>query len=148
MHHGFIVMVSPAHPGVNGHGKAPHYGLTEAWYLGKAPTRDFLAWDDSPFTEKRKRDAYRENALGPSPPRPCHRRGTHTGVFLLRLYWLVCSYLSSVCLFPPCALPPSKTHGPRGEHALARACIRAQPGRCPVFPRKSRNKGAIKLLKS
>jgi len=56
-HYGFIVEVSPAHHGVNGHGKAPHYRLTEAWYLGKAPTRDFLAWGGSPFTEKRKRDA-------------------------------------------------------------------------------------------
>ena len=56
-HYGLIVEVSPAYHGVNGHGKAPHYRLTEAWYLGKAPTRDFLAWDGSPFTEKRKRDA-------------------------------------------------------------------------------------------
>jgi len=56
-HYGFIVMVSPAHHGVNGHGKAPHYRLTEAWYLGKAPTRDFLSWDGIRFTEKRKRDA-------------------------------------------------------------------------------------------
>ena len=56
-HYGFIVMVSPAHHGVNGHGKAPHYRLTEAWYLGKAPTREFLSWDGMPFTEKRKRDA-------------------------------------------------------------------------------------------
>ena len=50
-------MVSPAHHGVNGHGRAPHYRLTEEWYLGKAPTRDFLSWDDIRFTEKRKRDA-------------------------------------------------------------------------------------------
>jgi len=56
MHYGFIVMVSPAHHGVNSHGKAPHWRLTDQWYLGKAPTRDFLAWDGSPFTEKRKRD--------------------------------------------------------------------------------------------
>jgi hypothetical protein len=56
-HYGFIVEVSPAHHGVNGHGKAPHYRLTEEWYLGKAPTRDFLSWDAIPFTEKRKRDA-------------------------------------------------------------------------------------------
>jgi hypothetical protein len=55
-HYGFIVMVSPAHHGVNGHGKAPHWRLTDQWHLGKAPTRDFLAWDGSPFTEKRKRD--------------------------------------------------------------------------------------------
>jgi hypothetical protein len=56
-HYGFIVEVSPAHHGVNGHGKAPHCRLTEDWYLGKAPTRDFSAWDGTPFTEKRKRNA-------------------------------------------------------------------------------------------
>jgi hypothetical protein len=56
-HYGFIVMASPAHHGVNGHGKAPHWRLTEEWYLGKAPTRDFLSWDGIRFTEKRKRDA-------------------------------------------------------------------------------------------
>jgi hypothetical protein len=56
-HYGFIVMVSPAHHGVNGHGKAPHYRLTEEWYLSKAPTRDFLSWDGIPFAEKRKRDS-------------------------------------------------------------------------------------------
>ena len=55
-HCGFIVMVSPAHHGVNGHGKAPHWRLPEEWYLGKAPTRDFLSWDGIRFTEKRKRD--------------------------------------------------------------------------------------------
>jgi hypothetical protein len=55
-HYGFIVMVSPAHHGVNGHGKAPHWRLTEEWYLDKPPTRDFLSWDGIPFTEKRKRD--------------------------------------------------------------------------------------------
>ena len=54
-HYGFIVMVSAAHHGVNGQGKAPHWRLTEEWYLGKAPTRDFLSWDGIPFTEKRER---------------------------------------------------------------------------------------------
>jgi hypothetical protein len=56
-HYGFIAMVSPAHHGVNGHGRAPHWRLTEEWHLSKAPTRDFLSWDGIPFTEKRKRDA-------------------------------------------------------------------------------------------
>jgi hypothetical protein len=56
-HYGFIVEVSPAHHGVNGHGRAPHYRLTEEWYLGKAPTRDFLSWDGTPFTEKRMHGA-------------------------------------------------------------------------------------------
>jgi hypothetical protein len=57
LHYRFIVMVSPAHHGVNGHGKAPHWRLTEEWFLSKAPTRDFLSWDGIPFTEKRKRTA-------------------------------------------------------------------------------------------
>jgi hypothetical protein len=56
-HYGFIVMVSPAHHGVSGHGKAPHYRLTEEWHLDKAPTRDFLSWDGTLFTEKKRRGA-------------------------------------------------------------------------------------------
>jgi hypothetical protein len=62
-HYGFIVMVSPAHHGVNGHGKAPHWRLTEEWYLGKAPTRNFFCWDGSPFTEKRKRTEKEKNRI-------------------------------------------------------------------------------------
>jgi hypothetical protein len=54
-HYGFIRMVSPAHHGVNGHGKAPHWRLTEEGYLGKQPTRDYLNWDGVLFEpEKRK----------------------------------------------------------------------------------------------
>src|SRR5262249_16435880 len=52
-YYGFIRMVSPAHYGVNGHGKAPHYRMTEEWYLGKAPTRDFLNWDGVVFHEQK-----------------------------------------------------------------------------------------------
>jgi hypothetical protein len=52
-YYGFIVMVSPAHHGVNGHGKAPHWRLTEEYYLGKEPTRDFSRWDGTPFAKKR-----------------------------------------------------------------------------------------------
>jgi hypothetical protein len=57
-HYGFIRMVSPAHHGVNGHGKAPHWRLTEEWYLGKAPTRDYLCWNGSPFRERKSRNRY------------------------------------------------------------------------------------------
>jgi hypothetical protein len=52
-YYGFIAMVTRAHHGVDGHGKAPCWRLTEEKYLGKEPTRDFLQWDGSPFTEKR-----------------------------------------------------------------------------------------------
>jgi hypothetical protein len=58
-YYGFIVMVSPAHHGVNGHGKAPHWRLTEEWYLGEAPpTRDFLRWDGEPFQEQKRANFY------------------------------------------------------------------------------------------
>jgi len=52
-YYGFIAMVSPAHHGVDGHGKAPCWRLTEEKYLGKEPTRDFLHWNGTLFTEKR-----------------------------------------------------------------------------------------------
>jgi len=57
-YYGFIVMVSPAHHGVNGHGKAPHWRLTEEGYLGKEPTRDFLRWDGTLFQEQKSPKHY------------------------------------------------------------------------------------------
>ena len=53
-YYGFIVMESGAWLGVEGRGKAPHYRLTEEWYLGKAPTRDFLNWDGEVFHEQKR----------------------------------------------------------------------------------------------
>ena len=57
-YYGFIVMVSLPHHGLNGHGKAAHYRLTEEWYLGKAPTRDFLNWDGVIFQEQKSPKHY------------------------------------------------------------------------------------------
>ena len=55
-HYGFIVKISQAHHGVNGYGRAPHWRLTDVPYIHrKEPTRDFLCWDGTPFTEKRNR---------------------------------------------------------------------------------------------
>jgi hypothetical protein len=56
--YGFTVMVSPAHHGLNGHGKAPHWRLTEEPYLGKAPTKDFLKWDGELFHEQKSPEHY------------------------------------------------------------------------------------------
>jgi len=53
-YYGFIAMVRLAHHGLNGHGRAPHYRLTEEWYLGKTPTRDFLNWDGTIFHEQKR----------------------------------------------------------------------------------------------
>ena len=52
-YYGFIRMVRLAHHGLNGHGRAPHYRLTEEWYNGQAPTRDFLNWDGEVFREQK-----------------------------------------------------------------------------------------------
>jgi hypothetical protein len=56
--YGFTAMVSPAHHGVNGHGKAPHWRLTEEPYLGHAPTKDFLKWDGELFHEQKSPEHY------------------------------------------------------------------------------------------
>ena len=57
-YYGFIVMVSLPHHGLNGHGKAAHYRLTEEWYLEKAPTRDYLKWDGELFHEQKSPEYY------------------------------------------------------------------------------------------
>jgi hypothetical protein len=44
-HYGFIRMVAAGCLGVEGHGKAPHWRLTEESYHGQPPTRDFEKWD-------------------------------------------------------------------------------------------------------
>jgi hypothetical protein len=70
-HYGFIVQTSAGYLGVDGHGKAPHWRLTE---LGSRaadgtldlPTRDFLQWSGDRFrprTQKQNPDA--ENRITP-----------------------------------------------------------------------------------
>jgi hypothetical protein len=57
-YYGFIRMVSPTHHGVNGHGRAPHFRLTEEFYLGQAATRDYLNWSGEPFREQKSPKHY------------------------------------------------------------------------------------------
>jgi hypothetical protein len=66
-YYGFIRMVSPAHHGVNDHGKAPHYRLTEECYLGKSPARDFLNWDGVPFHEQKSPKHYQRKNRSRGP---------------------------------------------------------------------------------
>jgi hypothetical protein len=58
-YYGFTVMVSGACLGVEGKGKAPHYRLTEEWYLGEKPTRDYLNWDGEVFHEQKNPAHYK-----------------------------------------------------------------------------------------
>ena len=59
-HCGFIVMTNPGHLGVEGRGKAPHWRLTEIGYRTDPPTKDFLRWDGTAFTDQKKQN--------PGPP--------------------------------------------------------------------------------
>lgn len=53
-HYGFIRVVQPAHHAVGGHGKAPHWRLTEEWHGGNRPTRDFDRWDGAVFDRPKR----------------------------------------------------------------------------------------------
>jgi hypothetical protein len=66
-YYGFIVMVSPGHLGVEGRGKAPHWRLTEEWYLGEPPTRDYQRWDGSSFQEQKSPQHYLSKKQNPVP---------------------------------------------------------------------------------
>jgi hypothetical protein len=57
-YYGFIVMVTPGYLGVEGRGKAPHYRLTEEFYLGERATRDFERWDGTKFREQKSPKYY------------------------------------------------------------------------------------------
>jgi hypothetical protein len=48
-HYGFIVMTSPGYLGIDGHGRAPSWRLTELGYMKEPPTRDFMRWVDGDF---------------------------------------------------------------------------------------------------
>jgi hypothetical protein len=63
-HYGFIVMLSAGCLGSDGHGKAPHWRLTEKGNTSKhspeglfePPSNDFLKWNGTPFDPKPYRD--------------------------------------------------------------------------------------------
>lgn len=67
-YYGFIVMQSPAHLGVEGRGRAPHWRLTECWFAGEPPTRDFERWDGTPFREQNGSKSYARKKQNPGPP--------------------------------------------------------------------------------
>lgn len=66
-HYGFIVMVTSAHLGVEGRGKAPHWRLTADWFAGQAPTRDWEKWDGSPFRDQKSMGHYVRKHQNPGP---------------------------------------------------------------------------------
>jgi hypothetical protein len=65
--YGFTAMVTPGHLGVEGRGKAPHWRLTEEWFAGKPPTRDYLNWKGEKFHEQKSPKHYLRKKQNPVP---------------------------------------------------------------------------------
>jgi hypothetical protein len=65
--YGFTAMVTPGHLGVEGRGKAPHWRLTEEWFAGKPPTRDYLNWNGEKFQEQKSPKYYLRKKQNPVP---------------------------------------------------------------------------------
>jgi hypothetical protein len=59
-YYGFIAMITPGHLGVEGRGKAPHWRLTEEWFAGEPPTRDYQRWTGEKFCEQKSRNPGRQ----------------------------------------------------------------------------------------
>ena len=54
VHYGFLVMLCGPHLGVDGDGQSAHYRLTDRWFHGQAPTRDFDKWSGEIFTPRKR----------------------------------------------------------------------------------------------
>jgi hypothetical protein len=67
-YYGFIAMVSPGYLGVDGMGKAPHWRLTEEFFCGEPPTREYRRWDGVPFHEQKRPKHYISKKQNPGPP--------------------------------------------------------------------------------
>jgi hypothetical protein len=53
-HYGFLVLLRGPHLGVEGEGQSAHYRLTDRWFHGHAPTRDFDRWSGEVFHPKKR----------------------------------------------------------------------------------------------
>jgi hypothetical protein len=74
-HYGFIVQTQAGCLGVDGHGLAPHWRLTEVGFMNEFPTKDFTKWDGVKFKGKRrlarngKSESRTGKAVHPAPER-------------------------------------------------------------------------------
>ena len=73
-HYGFLVMLCGPHLGVDGDGQSAHYRLTDRWFHGQAPTRDFDKWSGEIFRPEKRvysdAEKARLNELKKQKPRP------------------------------------------------------------------------------
>jgi hypothetical protein len=77
-HFGFIVMTSAGRLGANGYGRAPHWRLTELPCNGEPPTKDFLAWNGTPFVNE-KTESRVTKVTHPGSQKSPIRRGKKCG---------------------------------------------------------------------
>jgi hypothetical protein len=61
-HYGFIIKVRDAHLTGLGEGEAAHYRLTDRYYHGQPPTRDFEKWDGVIFERPKRSRSPKEKA--------------------------------------------------------------------------------------
>src|SRR5262249_54446797 len=71
-HYGFIEMMKPGCLGLEGKGKAPHWRLTELGCLRDPPTREFMHWDGTFFSDRKI-----ESRAGNGARRVPENRHTH-----------------------------------------------------------------------
>jgi hypothetical protein len=77
-HYGFLVMLCGPHLGVGGDGQSAHYRLTDRWFHGQAPTRDFDKWSGEIFSPKKRAysDAEKARLRGLKKQNPVPRSET------------------------------------------------------------------------
>jgi hypothetical protein len=77
-HYGFIRVIEgkEARLGLDGEGMAAHVRLTEHWYAGDPPTRDFERWDGTKFKYQKKKR--KQKPVPQTGDTPSHKLGTVT----------------------------------------------------------------------
>ena len=75
-HYGFIRVIDgkEARLGSDGEGMAAHVRLTEHWYAGQSPTRDFDRWDGTKFRYQKKKQ--KQKPVPQTGDTPSHKLGT------------------------------------------------------------------------
>jgi hypothetical protein len=75
-HYGFIRVIEgkEARLGSDGEGMAAHVRLTEHWYAGEPPTRDFDRWDGAKFRYQKKKQ--KQKPVLQTGDTPSHKLGT------------------------------------------------------------------------
>jgi hypothetical protein len=78
-HYGFIEMITAAHLGIEGKGKAARWRITDEPHHGDPPTNDFLRWDGVLFDEPENRIPNRPAVhTAPIIGSLVHRRAVHS----------------------------------------------------------------------